>query len=84
VSKQQARCEVRYNDDGSIDEVLVYDKDGSCIVHLEDMGGFFFMGVGEVAGFNVFPSHEGGNRMRAAVGWSWCNTKIEGHRPEGI
>ena len=29
--------EVRYHDDGTVDEIIVQDRDGKCLLHMEQM-----------------------------------------------
>jgi hypothetical protein len=81
--KGQAKCEVRYHDDGTIDEVIVYDSNGRCLVHLEDMGNWFWMGVGGAA-FCISPDGKFEHKKAVKISWSWCEHPIEGHKPEGI
>jgi hypothetical protein len=46
-SVRRGNVEHRFNEDGTLDEVVLYDTDGRCIFHLEQMStGCWWMGVG--------------------------------------
>lgn len=78
----QAKCEIRYNEDGSIDEVIVYDHKGRCLVHLEDMGNWFWMGIG-CAGFCLTPNGKFEGKKAVKLSMSWAPDNMKGHRPKG-
>jgi len=37
MSDRRGNVEIRKNKDGTVDELLIYDKDGQCIFHMEQM-----------------------------------------------
>jgi hypothetical protein len=87
-----ARCEIRWNDDGTIDELLVFDDGGKCLFHMEDMGSSFWVGIGD-AHFSLAP----GYRMVCAWPLPGKSRKqfvrakltvgmpgISGHVPDGV
>jgi hypothetical protein len=59
--------EVRFDEDGGVDEIVIYGPDGKCLFHAEDMGDHFWAradhGDGSASVFN-FTTAEDGKRVR--------------------
>jgi len=50
--------EVRYHDDGTVDEIIVKDRDGKCLLHMEQMAGSrFWVGLYGYNDVSAFPIH---------------------------
>lgn len=46
MNERIGNTEIGYNDDGTVDEILVCDSKGKCLVHIEQMDkGHFWMGI---------------------------------------
>ena len=66
----QAKCEVRHNEDGSIDEIVVYDHKGRTLVHIEDMGDHVHLGIG-CAGFHFTPDGKFEHKKAVKILWAF-------------